>query len=178
MMRRLARTEESVRGGQRSLLPRSLRKISQSKAVPCHLMKIAMQICNSFTRLMWTTLAAITIVSEVVPVPRMNPFLHYGVYCVSKVSCFLMLGYLLPMAFKRINVLHRGIAFAAISAAAIESLQAFIGNGHSFHWYELIAKWFVIMLGFAFGLDARCTGSVEIGKLQVSLVLPARQGRN
>jgi hypothetical protein len=130
-------------------------------------MPIHLQICNRSSRLGWFLFAALLAVSEVLPVPRMPPLLHYGVYSVFKVLCFLTLGYTVPLAFVRVNMLHRGVAVAAISAVAVEVLQGFVGNGHRFHFYELFGKCLLIVFGFVYGLDARCMGSLDIWKLHV-----------
>jgi hypothetical protein len=119
---------------------------------------------------MWTALAAATVVSEVMPIPHMTAAMHYGVYTPLKLALFFMVGYVTPLAFVRFRYLNRGIAFAAVSATAVEILQGFIGNGHSFHVYELTVKWIAIALGFMFGLDARCEGDLDIGMLHVSLI--------
>lgn len=133
-------------------------------------MYLILHICNRFTVFLWTALAAFTVISEVMPVPPMGPVLHYGIYCPLKLICFLMVGYLTPMAFARFSFLNRGIAFAAVSAAAVEILQGLIGNGHSFHIYELTFKWIVIALGFMFGLDARCEGSLDFAFVHITLI--------
>jgi hypothetical protein len=123
----------------------------------------------------WFAFAAITVVSEVTPVPAMPAWLHYGVYTPAKLFLFFIVGYLVPLAFARFNVLNRGIAFAFVSAAAIEILQGIIGNGHSFHSYELLLKWIVIALGFMFGLDARCEGTLDLGPLHLTLIQDRKQ---
>jgi hypothetical protein len=133
-------------------------------------MRLALHICNGYTLALWSALAALTVVSGVVPIPHMTPILHYGIYGPLKMACFLMIGYFTPLAFASFSVLNRGFAFAAASAAAVEILQGFIGNGHSFHVYELTIKWFVIPFGFMFGLDARTEGALDLGFLHIALL--------
>jgi hypothetical protein len=121
-------------------------------------------------RVVWFGLAATTVVSEVVRLPVMSPFVHYGLYGPGKMLCFFMLGYLTPLTFGRFNNLNRGILFAALSAALVEVLQGLIGNGHSFHVYELVFKLGIILFGFMMGLDARFEGEVGVGSFRVNLV--------
>ncbi len=118
----------------------------------------------------WVGVAAVTIVFEVLPAPVLGPVLHYGVYTPLKVSLFLLVGYLAPLALARLSALNRGLVFAAVSAGVVEALQGLIGNGHSFHFYELGIKWAVIAFGFMLGLDARCEKAVDLGKLHITLI--------
>jgi len=131
---------------------------------------MAVHICTRYTRLAWFALAATTVVSEVMKLPRMSPLMHYGFYGPGKLLCFFMLGYLTPLTFGRFNNLNRGIAFAALSAVAVEVLQGLIGNGHSFHIYELAIKLAIVLFGFMMGLDGRFEGAVSVGPLRVNLV--------
>lgn len=130
-------------------------------------MKLVVRICNQYTVSTWVVVAAVTVISEVIPVPQMSRIVHYGVYTPLKLVLFFLIGYLTPLAFATFRFLNRGIAFAAVSATAVELLQGIIGNGHSFHLYELTTKWIVIGLGFMFGLDARCEGTLELGVLHI-----------
>ena len=102
--------------------------------------------------------------------PARSGIVFYGLYGPAKIICFLALGFLTPLAFALLNGLNWGIGFAALSAAAIEILQGLIGNGHSFHWYELLVKLGVILAGFAFGLDARSDREITLGPLQITLI--------
>jgi hypothetical protein len=133
-------------------------------------MRLAIHIFNRYTRSLWIALAATTVISEVVPVPRMNPILHYGVYSPAKLACFLLIGFFTPLAFARLNALSRGIAFAAICATVVEVLQGLIGNGHSFHFYELAVKLSIILFGFMVGLEARYEGKMTLGILRIILI--------
>ncbi|HEY1806212.1 MAG TPA: hypothetical protein VGG45_17190 [Terracidiphilus sp.] len=129
-----------------------------------------LHIFNAYTKALWVVLAGITIVSEIIPTPNVRPLFFYGLYGPAKVICFLVLGFLTPLAFGLLNGLNRGIGFAALSAAIIEALQGLIGNGHRFHWYELLVKLGVILMGFAFGLDARSDREIAIGSVRIALI--------
>jgi hypothetical protein len=133
-------------------------------------MRFALHIFNGYTRSLWIALAATTVISEVVPIPHMSPMLHYGVYSPSKLVVFLLIGFFTPLAFARLNVLNRGIAFAAVCATVVEVLQGLIGNGHSFHFYELAVKLTIILLGFMVGLEARYEGTLTLGILRIILI--------
>lgn len=118
-------------------------------------MEVPVQIFGAYTKTVWALLAGVTIVSEIIPTPHVRALFFYGLYGPAKIICFLALGFLTPLAFELLNGLNRGIGFALLSAAVFEVLQALIGNGHRFHWYELLVKLGIVMVGFAFGLDAR-----------------------
>ena len=130
--------------------------------------RFGFSVFSDYSRVLWLAVATITIVSEIVPNPQLRAVLFYGLYSPAKLLCFLALGFLTPLAFARHRELNRGIAFAAVSAALIEGLQGLVGNGHSFHWYELVAKLIVILFGFVLGLDARYERDLSIGVFQVS----------
>jgi len=127
-------------------------------------------ICSAKTAAIWAAVAATTVVFEIVPAPVMGPVLHYGVYTPLKLVLFLLVGYIAPLGLAKLSALNRGLAFAAVSAAVVEILQGFVGNGHSFHWYELAVKWVVIAVGFMFGLDARCERALDLGPLHVTFI--------
>jgi hypothetical protein len=116
----------------------------------------------------WAVTVAITVVTEVVPVPLMPPLPFYS-YCVFKLISFVTLGYIGPLAFRRFNALNRGILLATISAACVESSQGLLHHGHSFHWYEMAVKLALILLGFALGLDACYDRRISLGLLQIHL---------
>jgi hypothetical protein len=134
------------------------------------LVQLAIHIFSRYTRSLWIALAATTVISEVVPVPHMSPTLHYGIYSPAKLACFLLIGFFTPLAFARLNALSRGIGFAAICAAVVEVLQGLIGNGHSFHLYELAVKLSIILFGFMVGLEARYEGTLKLGILRIVLI--------
>ena len=98
------------------------------------------------------------------------PPLPFYAYCAAKLVFFIAIGFLAPLAFWRFNALNRGILLAAISAAAVESLQGVLHHGHSFHWYELLIKLALILLGFALALDARYERKISIGPVHIQLV--------
>lgn len=98
----------------------------------------------------------------------MAPFPFYVIKC-AKLVLFLVLGYLAPLAFWRFNALNRGVMLAAGSSALIEGLQGILGNGHAFHWYELLMKLVLILLGFIAGLEAIYNGAIVIGPLRIPL---------
>jgi len=118
-------------------------------------------------RTVWFGVAGFTILVELIPVPVMPSLIHYGIYGPSKLICFLILGFLTPIAFRRMN---RKIGFAFVSALGIEALQAFTGNGHSFHFYELAAKWLAILWGFTVGLDVMAEGEIKIGRFGITIL--------
>jgi hypothetical protein len=116
----------------------------------------------------WAIVVAITVVTEVIPIPLMPPLPFYS-FGVSKLISFVALGYLAPLAFRRFNALNRGILLATISAACVESLQGLLHHGHSFHWYEMAVKLTLILLGFALGLDVCYDRRISLGPLQIDL---------
>jgi hypothetical protein len=133
------------------------------------LKSISIRIFNASTRTFWMMLAAIAVVSETIPTPHVGPLFFYGLYGPAKVICFLALGFLTPLAFALLSSLNRGIGFALLSTTIIEALQGLIGNGHRFHWYELLVKLVVIFIGFAFGLEARSEKEIIWGSLRIGL---------
>jgi hypothetical protein len=123
-------------------------------------------------RIAWILIVAITIVSEVVLLPTnppLPPIPHYS-YKIFKLFLFAAVGYLAPLSFWRFNALNRGIMLAAVSAMGVESLQGLIGRGHSFHWYEMLLKLGLILLGFALALDARYEHQISAGPIHIRLV--------
>jgi hypothetical protein len=124
---------------------------------------------SSTAKFLWTGIVAVTVVTEVMPIPLM-PRAPFYAYCAAKLICFVAVGYLAPLAFWRFNALNRGILLAAISATCVESLQGILRYGHSFHWYELLVKLALILLGFALALDARYERRISIGKITIRLL--------
>ena len=90
-------------------------------------------------------------------------------YCAAKALLFVVLGFGVPIAFASFNAINRGIIFAVVSAAGVEALQAVVGRGHSFHWYELLVKLFLLLLGFALALNARYDHVISCGPLRIRL---------
>lgn len=129
----------------------------------------ALPVFTPGTRALWVFLALTTIFLEVIPIPLMPPVPFYA-YCAGKALLFLLLGFIAPLAFWSFNALNRGIIFAALSACCVETIQAIWGHGHSFHWYELIVKLVIILLGFALALNDRYDHEINIGPIRIRLV--------
>jgi hypothetical protein len=95
----------------------------------------------------------------------------YYPWQILKLLGFIVIGILTPLAFWRFNALNRGLLYAALSAAFVESMQAIVSRGHftghAFHWYELVVKIVLILFGFAIGLDIRYERQIKIGPLQI-----------
>jgi glycopeptide antibiotics resistance protein len=117
---------------------------------------------------LWTIVLAVTVLTEVIPVPLMLPPLFYS-YSISKVVAFIVLGYLTPLALRRFDALKQGILLATMSAAAVEALQGLLHHGHSFHWYELGIKLLLISGGFALALEARYDHKISLGPINIPL---------
>lgn len=128
----------------------------------------SLRVFTRSLRLTWMSIAAVTVLLEVIPIPLMPPAPFYA-YCAGKIALFLLLGYFAPLAFWSFNVLNRGIILAALSACCVESFQGLLHHGHSFHWYELIVKLVFILIGFAFGLNARYDRRIIVGPLRLHL---------
>jgi len=125
-------------------------------------------ILNTTFRLLWLAVVLSTIVLEVVPA-HFPPSLFYT-YKLTKCLLFVALGYLTPLAFWRFHSLNLGFVFAAVSAAFVELVQRFIGNGHASTWIELFAKLLIIAFGFVLALNARYERTVGVGRFRVRLV--------
>jgi hypothetical protein len=111
------------------------------------------------------------VVSELISVPVWPPPIYYP-YQIMKLTGFVVVGVLTPLAFWRFNALNRGLLYAALSAAFVESMQAIVNrghSGHSFHWYELAVKLVLILFGFSIGLDVRYERQIKIGPVQLIL---------
>jgi len=100
----------------------------------------------------------------------MRPFASFLYYLI-KVICFLLLGFLAPLAFRSLNGIGLGMLLSFLSAFAIETCQDLLHNGHVFHWYELAGKLSLIALGFAFALDSRYERKISIGPLKINFLL-------
>ena len=122
------------------------------------------------TKLVWAILISVTVITEVMPIPPM-PRLPFYLYYAAKLVCFIAVGFLAPLAFWRFNALNRGILLAGISATFVESLQGTLRYGHSFHWYELLGKLILILIGFALALDARYERRISIGPFHLLLLV-------
>lgn len=122
-------------------------------------------------RLLWTGIVVVTVLSEVLPAPQTTPPPFYT-YEALKALCFVLVGYLAPLAFWQFNALNRGILYAVLSASLVESLQAVIGHGHRFRWYELVLKLVLLLFGFIFALDARYEQAIRLGPLVIPFAWP------
>ncbi len=143
--------------------------MSRTNAVPTKpdsSIELQVRAFSPAIKAVWAVIVAITVASEVLPIPLMPPVPFYS-YGAAKALCFVVLGYLSPLAFWRFNALNRGILLAAISAACVESLQGLLRHGHSFHWYELLVKLGLILFGFAAALDARYEREISIGRIHI-----------
>ena len=145
--------------------------MSQTNALPAKRQiskDLTLRVFSPAIKSIWAAIVVATIVTEVMPIPLMSPLPFYS-YCAGKLIGFIAVGFLAPLSFWRFNALNRGILLAAISATCVESLQGIMHYGHSFHWYELIAKLCLILLGFALALDARYERVIPIGPIHVRL---------
>ena len=122
-------------------------------------------------RILFVLVVAALVIAELIHVPMWPPPIFYP-YQTLKMVGFVAVGILTPLAFWRFNALNRGLLYAAISAALVETMQEFVNHGHSghaFHWYELVVKLVLILFGFAIGLDIRYERQLKIGPVQFIL---------
>ncbi len=119
-------------------------------------------------RRLWLFLTLVTILAEIVPVAGLLPPAFYT-YKSTKIVLFFLLGYLTPITFHNVNRLNRGLLVALGSASFVEILQALIGNGHVFSFFELAGKFVLIMAGFAIALNARYDQALTLGKWRIQL---------
>jgi hypothetical protein len=136
--------------------------------------RIATINVNAFSisiRILFVAIVSAMVVSELISVPVWPPPIYYP-YQIMKLTGFVVVGVLTPLAFWRFNALNRGLLYAALSAAFVESMQAIVNrghSGHSFHWYELAVKLVLILFGFSIGLDVRYERQIKIGPVQLIL---------
>jgi hypothetical protein len=129
---------------------------------------------NAFSiniRILFVVLVTALVIGELTSVPLWPPPIFYP-YCAVKLLSFAVIGMLTPIAFWRFNALNRGLLYAALSAAFVETMQAIVNRGHSghaFHWYELVVKLLLILFGFSIGLDIRYERQIKIGPVQFLL---------
>jgi len=128
----------------------------------------SVRVFSKFLRILWCAIFALTVVSEVYPFPLLPPIPFYTIWC-TKLVLFLVLGYMAPLTFWRFNALNRGVLLAAGSASLVEGLQGILGHGHAFHWYELLVKLALILLGFVVGLEAVHDREILLGPLRIAL---------
>jgi hypothetical protein len=118
----------------------------------------------------WALTNLLLAIAEVIAIGPMPVYL-YCLYYGAKVFAFLVLGFLSPLAFHRLNGLGFGVLISFTCAGMIEGLQTVIHNGHSFHWYELTGKMLLIILGFALGLERRYERRVSFGRFAIQLAV-------
>jgi hypothetical protein len=119
-------------------------------------------------RILFVVIVSALVISELTPIPVWPPPIYYP-YQILKLAGFVIIGILTPLAFWRFNALNRGLLYAALSAAFVESMQAIVNRGHAFHWYELVVKLVLILFGFSIGLDIRYERQIKIGPVQLIL---------
>lgn len=124
----------------------------------------------------WALIAIATVVAEISPAAGL-PLPVFYTYKSAKVVLFFLLGYCTTLAYYRFSKLNRGLLLALASATLIEALQALTGHGHRFSVFELVAKVFLIALGFAVGLDARYERAILIGPWRLPLSCDHIPGR-
>jgi hypothetical protein len=129
----------------------------------------SVQLLTPKTRALWIMVFAVTVMSEVCPVPLMSPARFYCYY-LFRSACFFAVGFLAPLAFYSFSALNLGVVLAAAAATLIESLQGLVGWGHSFHWHELAGKLLLILFGFALALNARYDLKIVIGPIRVKII--------
>jgi len=125
---------------------------------------------NAFSlsiRVLFIAVVSALVIAEITSVPMWPPAIFYP-YCAAKLLGFTIIGILTPLAFWRFNALNRGLLYAALSAAFVETLQSIVNRGHSghaFHWYELAVKLVLILIGFSIGLDIRYERQFKLGPI-------------
>jgi hypothetical protein len=98
----------------------------------------------------WIAISLLTVLDEIYPFPLISPLSFYSIWCI-KLLLFFLVGYLAPFGFWRFQSLVLGILLAFVSATFVEVLQGWLGNGHAFHWYELLVKMLLIFCGYCTG---------------------------
>jgi hypothetical protein len=130
---------------------------------------LTVHLFSAASLITWALVATLTIAPELLPIGPMPVPLFCSYYAL-KVSSFIALGFLAPLAFRSLNGIGLGLALSFLSALIIESLQGLLHNGHVFHWYELAGKLSLITLGFAVALDCRYEHKASLGPLQIKLL--------
>jgi hypothetical protein len=141
-----------------------------SKQQP-HVTTINVNAFSISIRILFLVFVSALVIAELISVPMWPPPIYYP-WQISKLVSFVVIGILTPLAFWRFNALNRGLLYAALSAAFVETLQAIVNRGHSghaFHWYELAVKLVLILFGFSIGLDIRYERQFKLGPLQFVL---------
>jgi len=145
--------------------------MTRGLAVSKHQPRIATINVSAFSisiRILFVVIVSALVISELTPIPVWPPPIYYP-YQILKLAGFVIIGILTPLAFWRFNALNRGLLYAALSAAFVESMQAIVNRGHAFHWYELVVKLVLILFGFSIGLDIRYERQIKIGPVQLIL---------
>ena len=130
---------------------------------------LSLPVFGPLMRSIWAVVLVATILSEVLPLPPMSLAL-YCFYCATKAVLFVAVGYLTPLAFWRCD--HRGFIVVAVCSCAFEVLQTLVSQGHAFHWYEMILKMVLIIIGFGGALVARDERKLLHGPIRIQLVSP------
>lgn len=126
-------------------------------------------ILNVKLLFLWSCLAALILLAEVMPVPYMSPMTFYSLFLLKGVA-FVSLGFLIPLTYERFDGVVRALLFSLGIALLTELLQKVLQHGHSFVWYELLIKPVLILWGFAIALVARYEGRFLIGSVRINLV--------
>lgn len=148
--------------------------MTRGSVLPKHQPRNFVVNINAFSisiRILFVVIVSAMVIGELTSVPMWPPAIFYP-YCFIKLVGFVVIGILTPIAFWRFNALNRGLLYAALSAAFVETMQAIVNRGHSghaFHWYELAVKLVLILLGFSLGLDIRYERQLRIGPIQFLL---------
>jgi hypothetical protein len=115
---------------------------------------------------LWVVVTLLTVAPELLPIAPMRLRIFIPYYTV-KITCFLALGFLSPLAFRSLNGIGYGLVFSFLSALLIETCQGLLHNGHIFHWHELTGKLALIALGFAIALESRYERKLALGPFQI-----------
>jgi hypothetical protein len=129
---------------------------------------LTLRLFSHSVRAAFVTVAVTTIVMELAPIPLLVPFKFYT-YMAIRLGCFVVLGWVTPLSFWSFRFLNVGLLFALFSAALVESLQ-FFSYGHSFSFIEMMAKFVLILVGFAAAIVNRHDGAIDLGHLHVKFV--------
>jgi len=136
-----------------------------------HIATINVNAFSISIRILFIVIVSALVIAELISVPMWPPPIYYP-WQFLKLTGFVVIGILTPLAFWRFNALNRGLLYAALSAAFVESMQAVVNRGHSghaFHWYELVVKLVLILFGFSIGLDIRYERQIKLGPVQLIL---------
>lgn len=73
----------------------------------------------------WIAIAALTVLTELIPFPPIVPPPLFYSYKIAKILLFLILGYCAPLTFWRFNSLTLGVIFAAFRLRWLSVCRAF-----------------------------------------------------